>query len=122
MTKKIILDAFYGQLFEFLDQLTLVFPDDSDFPTFKTALQLTRRTNPTLGIREMSGYLLAVEKKIRSRNADYFLETTAPDGLAPDTLIQKLRTYWKSMSPQNQEVVWSYLNLLMELAKRYTAL
>lgn len=127
MSKKILLDAFYTQMSEFLSQLSRVFPEDTDFPTYHTQLLLVKRINPGLVIKEMMEHILPLEDIIRARNADYFLAGAPPDSLTElvsseniEHILRKLKSYWRQMSSENRSVVWSYMLLLIEIAKRYS--
>jgi hypothetical protein len=126
MSKKILLDAFYTQFSDFLGELSNVFPSDTDFPTYQTQLHLIKKVNPTLLIKEAGAYLCPVEHLLRARDADAFLKSNIPAELEQATdnvsaMVQKLRGYWRTMTPQNQAVVWAYLLLLTEIAKRHNS-
>lgn len=127
MSKKVLLDAFYTQFSQFISELSRAFPEDTDFPTYSAQLMLLKRVNPNLVIKEMMTHLLPVKEIIRARDADYFLGGTPPATLVElvssesiDPVLNKLRSYWKQMTPENQSVVWSYMNLLIEIAERYS--
>lgn len=129
MSKKILLDAFYTQFSEFLSELSRVFPDDTDFPAYNAQLLLVKRVNPTIAVREFTTHVVPIEDIIRARDANYFLagnpSKTLVDAITTDNvepLVQKLKSYWKQMSTENQSVVWSYMLLLVEIAKRYSVI
>jgi hypothetical protein len=125
MSKKILLDAFYNQFSDFLSELVKAFPEDPDFPTYKTGLLLLQKTNPALVIKAVHEHVSPYEETIRAKNVDFFLKhdysnhTENDDAL--EQVIQKLKGYWEQMSETNQTVVWKYITLLMDLAKRYTS-
>lgn len=125
MSKKILLDAFYNQFADFLSELIRVFPEDPDFPAYKTGLLLFQRTNPAFVIKAVHEHVAPYEETIRAKNVDFFLKHdysghTENDG-ALEQVIQKLKGYWSQMSESNQTVVWKYITLLMDLGKRYTS-
>jgi hypothetical protein len=124
MSKKIFLDAFYGQFASFLDQLIVTFPDDSDFPTYKTGLFLLQKTNPKLVPEQVVLHVAPFEDIIRKRDDAFFKERGFPeyaDDNALDLIIQKMMQYWDVLSFENRNVIWTYVTLLLDLAKRYTA-
>jgi len=124
MSKKIFLDAFYGQFASFLDQLIVTFPDDSDFPTYKTGLFLLQKTNPKLVPEQVVLHVGPFEDVIRKRDDAFFKERGFPEYAndnALDLIIQKMMEYWDVLSPENKNVIWTYVTLLLDLAKRYTA-
>lgn len=127
MSKKILLDAFYTQFSEFLSELSRVFPDDPDFPAYNAQLLLVKRVNPVIAVREFTTHVVPIEDIIRARDANYFLagkpSKTLVDAITTDNIepvVQKLKSYWRQMSAENQSVVWSYMLLLVEIAKRYS--
>jgi hypothetical protein len=126
MSKKIFLDAFFNQFTDFLDQLVRVFPEDSDFLTFKTGLSLLRRTNPMLVVEQVYKHVLPYEEILRAKNEDFFLKRGFQDHIdgddTLDQLIEKLKGLWGSLTDHNKNIVWSYTTLLLDLAKRCVAL
>ena len=124
MSKKIFLDAFYGQFSSFLDQLIVTFPDDSDFPTYKTGLFLLQKTNPKLVPEQVVLHVTPFEAVLRARDDAFFKERGFPeyaDDNALDLIIQKMMQYWDVLSQENKNVIWTYVTLLLDLATRYTA-
>ncbi len=117
------LDAFYGQFSGFLDQLAAVFPEDSDFPTFKTGLHLLQKTNPKIVPDQVVIHVVPYEPTIRARDETFFLDHGFDDYTSDDalgTVIMKMKTLWTSLSDNNKKVVWDYTTLLMDLAKKCT--
>jgi hypothetical protein len=124
MSKKIFLDAFYGQFSSFLDQLIVTFPDDSDFPTYKSGLFLLQKTNPKLVPEQVVLHVAPFERTIRQRDDAFFKTRGFPEYAednALDLIIQKMMQYWDVLSTENRDVVWTYVTLLLDLAKRCTA-
>lgn len=124
MSKAIFLSAFYGQFATFLDQLIATFPADTDFPTYKSGLFLLQKTNPKLVPEQIVLHVAPFEATLRARDEDFFKKRGFPeyaDDNALDLVIQKMMTYWDTLSPENKTVVWDYVSLLLDLARRCTA-
>lgn len=124
MSRKILMDAFYGQFHDFLDQLIRVFPDDSDFPAYKTGLALLQKTNPKIVPEQVHIHVTPFEKSIRTRDEAFFLEHQFPeyaDDNALDLIISKMKGLWTTLSSTSKAVVWDYLTLLLDLATRCVA-
>jgi hypothetical protein len=124
MSKTIFLSAFYGQFTSFLDQLIVTFPEDTDFPTYKSGLFLLQKTNPKLVPEQIVLHVSPFEATLRARDEDFFKKRGFPeyaDDNALDLIIQKMMTYWDTLSSENKTVVWDYVSLLLDLAKRCTA-
>ena len=124
MSKTIFLSAFYSQFSSFLDQLIVVFPEDSDFPTYKSGIYLLQKTNPKLVPEQVVTHVSPFEATIRARDEAFFKSRGFPeyaDDNALDLVIQKMMQYWDVLSSENKTVVWDYVSLLLDLAKRCTA-
>jgi hypothetical protein len=118
------LDAFYGQFSDFLTQLANVFPEDSDFPTFKTGLILLQKTNPKIVPEQIVLHVVPYETTIRARDEKFFMDHGFDDYSSDDalsTVIMKMKTLWSSLGEHNKKIVWDYTTLLMDLAKRCIA-
>ena len=124
MSKTIFLSAFYSQFTLFLDQLIVVFPDDSDFPTYKSGLFLLQKTNPKLVPEQVVKHVGPFEATIRARDEGFFKERGFPeyaDDNALDLIIQKMIQYWDTLTPENKTIIWDYVTLLLDLATRSIA-
>ena len=66
MSKKIFLDTFYKQFFDFLTELDKMYPNDSDFSTFSTKLSVLKTVNPMLPIQFIKTEIIEKEKLINA--------------------------------------------------------
>jgi hypothetical protein len=124
MSRKVFLDAFYGQFSDFLEQLMKAFPEDDDFPAYKMGLNLLKRTNPILVPEQVNIHVTPFEEKINARDETFivnyeFSEYSGDDALA--MIIGKMRERWTVLSDHNKKVIWDYTVLLLNLAKRCCA-
>ena len=72
--KTTILRAFNTHLFEFLDDIISVFPDNVDIVASKTSLEFTKKANPTLIVKIWYSYVyLPYAEIIDSGNLDFFI-------------------------------------------------
>ena len=122
MSRKVFLDIFYAQFAEFLDQLIKVFPEDTDFPTYKSGLFLLQKTNPILVPDQVVLHVGPFEETIKQRDEKFFKdysfnEVTANDN-ALELIIQKLKAQWETLSDNNKKVIWDYTILLLSLARK----
>jgi hypothetical protein len=120
MSRRIFLPATYTHFHEFLDQLALLFPGDSDVAAYKTMLTLLQKTNPRLVPREVVNHMTPFEEVIRKRDEKFFLEyqfTEYQDGTI-DKVIGKVKTLWETLTDANRTAIWDYIILLLDLAKR----
>lgn len=121
MSRKVFLDIFYAQFSEFLDQLIKVFPEDTDFPTYKSGLFLLHKTNPILVPEQVNLHAGPFEETIKARDEKFILEygfdQYAEDN-ALDLIIKKMKDRWGVLSDNNKKVVWDYTILLLSLARK----
>lgn len=123
MSRRIFLDAFYKQFGEFLDQLTLLFPEDTDLLAYKPMLSLLQRTNPMMAPKELVANLTPFEPSLRARDEKFFLDYSFDeysDG-GIDQVIGKVKSMWGSITDANKKVIWDYVLLLLDLANKCSA-
>lgn len=125
MSRKLLLDAFFNQFSNFLNELIQVFPSDTDFPAFKTALVLLQKTNPMLVVSQVTKHTEAYADMIASKNEDFFMQHDYSEHIdgddAIEQVIQKLKGLWGSLTVNNKKVVWDYVRVIRDLAIRCSA-
>jgi hypothetical protein len=126
MSRKLFIDAFFNQFSDFLNELIRVFPSDTDFPTFKTALHLLQKTNPMLVITQVKAYTDPYAEMIASKNESFFIQHDYSEHVEGDDavqqIIQKLKGLWEALTPNNKKVVWDYVKVIRDLAIRCSGL
>jgi hypothetical protein len=122
MSKKIFTDAFFTQFTEFLTQLETAFPEDPDFPAYKSGLKLLKMTNPALVTTEFAKNVIPFEKTIKDRDESFFMDYKFAEVLETDmsmeAIISKLKQMWSSLSDGSKKAIWDHINLLVDLSKR----
>jgi hypothetical protein len=121
-SKKILVDAFFNTYEDFMNQMIAVYPDDRDFPLYKSGLGMFRRVNPAIIVGKTWKWVSKFEGKIKERDESFFLEydySSDTEGEEPlEQTLEKLRSMWRELNEHNRRVVWDYVNLIMELARR----
>jgi hypothetical protein len=122
MSKKVFTDAFFTQFHDFLKQLIQVFPGDSDFPAYDSALTFMQRLNPAMVVSEFKTNVFPYEEILRAKNSDFFLNHTFDEVVTTDmsmeAIIMKLKGLWSGLSDKSRESIWTYIILLLDIAKR----
>jgi hypothetical protein len=109
-----ILETFNAKLGEFLNDLCLVCPRISEFrPAFQFAMNVDKRA----GINVFDKYANKYEPYIISKNEEFFLNKDFTSSSKAD-LINEIKQVWTTLSPENKEVVWKYLQVLLFLHKK----
>jgi hypothetical protein len=122
MSKKVLIDVFFNQFNTFLDELRHMYPEDSDFPTFITTLAMMKSTNPMLVVNFVKTEIIdPYGEKISARDESFFLnqEYAGPD--VDLNIIEKLKQYIQTMTPENKSVVWSYIEVITQICARVLA-
>jgi hypothetical protein len=116
MSKKLFIEAFYTQFGEFLKELSKMYPDDKDFPTFATNLNMMKFMNPMYPINFVKTDVVdKYKEKILERDESFFLNSEEIQQSTDIDIVYKLKVYIKDMTPQNKEAVWSYIEILTKI-------
>lgn len=121
MSKKILIDAFFNQYEDFLNQLKDVFPEDPDWKLYISGLAIFRRTNPLIVVKKTWKYVSRFEEVIKNRDDKFFMDydySGITEGEEPlEQTIDKLKGMWNALTPHNRKVVWDFVNNITALAK-----
>jgi hypothetical protein len=128
MDKTTILKAFNNQFEEFLEDVEVLFPENSDIKTTKTGLNMLRKANPKMIVSVWYRYIcIKYENEIEKENLEYFLtkdysnDLKMDEGAANKVLdgIDKIREPLRHLDPTNKKKTIQYLKNLNQLSKIY---
>jgi hypothetical protein len=129
MDKTQILSAFNDHFMQFVQDIQLVFPDNSDIATVSAALGKLRKANPRLLIMSfkehvVSGYRMEIEKGDINFfiNNDYQKDLNNIGVGSSNQILEKidcLRGPVRDMNPNEQEKVIKYMQNLLKLSDMY---
>jgi len=122
-----ILRGFNNHLFEFLDDIIAIFPENSDLKTVKTFFEITKKGNVTILIKAWHEYVFKPYGEILEKGEmDYFISKDYSDDLvymtnSKDILeaIDKIRKPLKDLSADSKKSCLEYLNNLNRLSDAY---
>jgi hypothetical protein len=128
--KTTILRAFNTHLFEFLDDIISVFPDNVDIVASKTSLEFTKKANPTLIVKIWYSYVyLPYAEIIDSGNLDFFINkdysgdlSGLPNARDISAAVDALRGPIRNMSESNKAHSLNYIQNLCKLSKVYNSM
>ena len=81
--KSTLLKAFNSQFEEFLEDIVILFPENRDIKTSKTALSMMKQANPKMVLSVWYRYIFVkYADKIEEENIDYFLEKDYTEDVA----------------------------------------
>ena len=128
MDKTTILKAFNNQFEEFLEDVEMLFPDNSDIKTTKTGLTMLRKANPKMIVSVWYRHIcIKYEDEIEKENLEYFLtkdyssDLKMDEGAANKVLdgIDKIRVPLRQLDAENKKKAIQYLKNLNQLSKIY---
>jgi len=127
-TKTNVLRTFNTHLFEFLDDVIRIFPDNLDIQTAKTTFQTIKQANPTIIIKTWIQYIyMPYKEAIDNGDVDFFFKKDYSSDLAElanmsevMNVIDKLREPVSNMTPQQKQFTADYIKNLSKLAVLYT--
>ena len=117
------IDLFNTKFREFVADLVKVFPEDSELKLLQKGISLILVVNERLVLNiYRDRVLIAFGDKLMERNEEFFLENNYQD-IQKDVedgarIIEKVKGFWKTLDPDNKEVVWKYLQVLLMLCKK----
>lgn len=113
--------AFNNVLLDFMDDCILVFPEEKDFNVFKKGIELLKKFNPKKIPLLFKEYVKFYKTEIKNRNEDFFLKNNYKDiDIIKDdneifNIINKIKEYWKTLSEENKNKIWNYLDIMIKL-------
>ena len=115
------LTAFNTVVFNFNDDLIRTFPEENDFKVYRRGLEWLKESNAKKICNLFKVYTFNYREKIISKDHTFFLNTNYDDVVDTNDegivlVINKLKKYWNTLSTENQEKIWEYLNTLLKLA------
>lgn len=129
VNKSLILKSFHKQLFDFLDDIISIMPDNQELVKSKVYFTTLKQANPTLIIKIWYQYiLLPYRDLIESGNVDFFLEKDYTEDLqyipyAADVLRiidTSIRNPIKEMEKENKDKCAKYIQLLTKISEVYS--
>ena len=128
--KKILLRTFNTHLFEFLDDVIRIFPDNLDIQTAKTSFYAIKQANPTIIIKTWFQYIYTPYKgTIDSGNIEFFFSKDYSADLAYVAnskevlkIVDTLREPVSNMTEQQKQFTMEYLQNLSKLSLLYANL
>lgn len=106
---------------KFNEELIEVFPKDIDFKVSLNTIKLIEKTTKRKLFDIVSPQLLMYHEYIRNRDERFFLEKDETE-YTVDTesipIISKLKGYWGTLSENNKDKIWEYVNSLLTLTQK----
>lgn len=121
-----LLGAFNTQLIRFFEQLSETYPEERDIKLGLQALQGAKLINPKLLLDLFYEHVSKdLKQAIVEENSDAVIQyaklkiSTQFNEISPALSI--FNKHWHTMTPENQTVIWRYLQVLCTLCDRARA-
>jgi len=126
--KKTLSRTFNTHLFEFLDDIIRIFPDNLDIQTAKTSFQAIKQANPTIIIKTWYQHIYMPYKAVIDAGdivfffqKDYSQDLSSlPNSKEVLKIVDTLRTPVSQMSDQQKLFTVEYLQNLSKLSLLYS--
>lgn len=128
MRKEECVNVFNSKLREFISDLISVYPADEDLKKFKTSINMLLVMSDNQIIKLYNEFVYTKYKtQILSKDEEFFMKHDYKDEMEnteesyefTEKLIDKIKSYWSTMSDDNKKVVWTYFTLLTKLCEKY---
>ena len=117
----VLYTAYNTLAIKFNEELIDVFPKDIDFKVSLNTIKLIEKTTKRKLFDLVSPQLLMYHEYIRNRDERFFLEKDDKE-FTEDTesvpIISKLKGYWGTLSDNNRDKIWEYVNSLLTLTQK----
>jgi hypothetical protein len=128
--KSTLLRSFNTHLFEFLDDIIRIFPDNVNLQTAKTSFQTIKRTNPTAIAKVWFSYIyMPYREVIDSGDIQFFFQKDYSEDLSIlqnsgeiIKIIDTLREPVSNMSATEKAFTMKYLQNLSKLSMLYSSM
>ena len=125
-------NIFNTKIIEFLNDLIVLFPNDSDFKMYKTAINLVKLADNKKPLQYYKKFVTDEYKEhINNRNDKFFLEHDYSEIINDNELnsevgasdisskiVNRLKGYWSSLSDDNKVIVWDYFTLFLKISEK----
>jgi hypothetical protein len=128
--KSTLLRTFNNHLFEFLDDIIRIFPDNLEMQTAKTSFQTIKRANPTAIVKVWFSYVYMPYREIIDRgDIQFFFQKDYSEDLSIlqnsgeiIKIIDTLREPVSNMSEIERAFTMKYLQNLSKLSMMYNSI
>ena len=120
MSKAILSSAFIQLIKKLNNELLKMYPNEVNFKVSLTTIEMCEKTNTKLAlINGIGNHLLIYDKYITDKDEAFFINKDLSEYESDNVLIMnKLKEYWCSFTPEEKQHVWEYLSSMLKLYKK----
>lgn len=117
------LTAFNNLVIKFTEDIIYIFPDENDFKIYKRGIEMLNSANAKKICILYKNYSSIYRENIINNDEAFFLNNdynsvlnTLDQKQGVETIINKLKIHWSTLSDTNKQKIWEYLNSLLKLS------
>lgn len=109
--------SFNDLMQQFLDDLEIAFPNDSDIKKYQATFGLLRKSNARKPMNEFMASVGPYASQIMEKNEVFFLETETEF-----MSLLNIKELWAQATDENKDAIWQYLQTLYIIGMTITSL
>jgi hypothetical protein len=110
---------FNAKLLEFMNDLILAYPEESEFVVCADLLKWSLSCDQTFPQKVFNEHIASkYEKFLLDKNEEFFLTESYDPTVTDIRFVEKLKQMWKGMDTDNKQVVWKYMQCLLVLNRK----
>lgn len=117
------LTGFNNLVIKFTDDIIYIFPNENDFKIYKRGIEMLNSANAKKICLLFKSYSSMYRENIIKKDEVFFINNDYNNVLnnlekkqGVETIINKLKIHWSTLSETNKEKIWDYLNKLLTLS------
>lgn len=130
MSSANLLNAFVNLLCNFLDDLSMTFPELTDVRVFKNSVDMLKGYNPRKIMDSFMYYVAPYYIEIFNKNEDFFvnieniqkddhfLELDESEQQQNVVKMVQLKDMWTDLSDSNKDKIWKYFKALLKIGSQ----
>lgn len=117
------LEKFNQTFREFGDDIVKTFPNDGEFRMYNIAIQTAMMIHPEIVINIFhERVIVPFADKILAKDESFFLthhyDEVKETHEEANAIIERVKSYWGDLKPDDREIVWKYFKVLVLLGKK----
>lgn len=116
-------ECFNNKMYEFLEDLSVCFPEIRDINLLKNGFQLARTIDMQMPRGVFNEHIAAkYESKILNKDEEFLMSNDYSDELKEHNVdmdvISRIKGIWGSLDDKDKDAIWKYLQVLVLLNKK----
>ena len=115
---------FMKQIENFIEEISILFPDIKSIKLFRHQYEMVKMTNPKVLLESFIQYVYPHKTQIMTENEDFFKAGGGQEFLNGNDSLTKFRDtmseiWLEKLSIENKKICWKYFKVFVLLSERY---